>query len=70
MTYDMCKFERGQVWMVRFKHPESVGHEQAKDRPWLVLSIVKFNKSSRMVIQYMLLQEDNSRRESNFYYGL
>lgn len=50
MTYDMVKFERGQVWMVRFKHPqEQVGHEQKKDRPWLVLSVGKFNKSSGMV---------------------
>ena len=50
MTYDMCKFERGQVWMVRFKYPqEQIGHEQKKDRPWLVLSVGKFNKSSGMV---------------------
>lgn len=50
MTYDMVKFERGQVWMVRFKYPqEQVGHEQKKDRPWLVLSVGKFNKSSGMV---------------------
>ena len=49
MTYDMVKFERGQVWMVRFKHQEAVGHEQKKDRPWLVLSVGKFNKSSGMV---------------------
>lgn len=49
MNYDLCKFERGQVWMVRFKYPEAVGHEQKKDRPWLVLSVGKFNKSSGMV---------------------
>lgn len=49
MTYDMVKFERGQVWMVKFKHQEAVGHEQKKDRPWLVLSVGKFNKSSGMV---------------------
>ena len=50
MTYDMVKFERGQVWMVRFKYPqEQVGHEQKKDRRWLVLSVGKFNKSSGMV---------------------
>lgn len=49
MTYDLCKFERGQVWMVRFKNQEAVGHEQKKDRPWLVLSVGKFNKSSGMV---------------------
>ena len=50
MTYDMVKFERGQVWMVRFKYPqEQIGHEQKKDRPWLVLSVGKFNKSSGMV---------------------
>lgn len=47
--YDMVKFERGQVWVIRFKHKESVGREQAKDRPWVILSIGKFNSSSGMI---------------------
>lgn len=47
--YDMVKFERGQVWMVRFRNPgEAYGHEQNKDRPWLIVSVGKFNKSSGM----------------------
>lgn len=49
MSYDMVKFERGQVWMVHFKNPfESVGREQKKDRPYLILSVGKFNQSSGM----------------------
>lgn len=64
MTYDMCKFERGQVWMVRFKHPESVGHEQSKDRPWLVLSVGKFNSSSGMLTAVPITTRDEVRSPS------
>ena len=64
MTYDMCKFERGQVWMVRFKHPESVGHEQAKDRPWLVLSVGRFNSSSGMLTAVPITTRDEVRSPS------
>lgn len=50
MNYDMIKHERGQVWMIRFKNKnEAVGSEQSKDRPWLILSLGKFNKSSGMI---------------------
>lgn len=59
MTYDVCRFERGQIWMVRFKHPEEqIGHEQKKDRPWLVLSLGKFNKSSGMVTMVPITTRD------------
>ncbi len=64
MTYDMCKFERGQVWMVRFKHPESLGHEQAKDRPWLVLSVGRFNSSSGMLTAVPITTRDEVRSPS------
>lgn len=64
MTYDMCKFERGQVWMVRFKHSESVGHEQAKDRPWLVLSVGRFNSSSGMLTAVPITTRDEVRSPS------
>ena len=70
MTYDMCKFERGQVWMVRFKHPEElVGHEQKKDRPWLVLSVGKFNKSSGMVTMAPITTRDNIRSPSQVLFS-
>lgn len=60
MKYDIVKFERGQLWMVRFKHPqENVGHEQQKDRPYLVLSVGKFNKSSGMVTMVPVTTRDN-----------
>lgn len=50
MNYDMIRYERGQVWMIRFKNrSESSGHEQKKDRPYLILSLGKFNKSSGMI---------------------
>lgn len=50
MSFDMVKFERGQVWMISYKDScIKKGHEQLKDRPWLVLSIGKFNKSSGMI---------------------
>lgn len=50
MNYDIVKYERGQVWMIRHKTtPQINGHEQQKDRPWLILSIGKFNKSSGMI---------------------
>lgn len=65
MTYDMVKFERGQVWVVRFKYPEEqIGHEQRKDRPWLVLSIGKFNKSSSMVTMVPITTRDDVRSPS------
>lgn len=60
MNYDMCKFERGQVWMVRFKHQESVGHEQDKDRPWLVLSVGRFNKSSGLMTMVPITTRDKT----------
>ena len=49
MNYDTVRFERGQLWMVRFKQEEAVGHEMKKDRPYLVLSVGRYNKSSGMV---------------------
>lgn len=49
MNYDMVRFERGQVWLIRFKKKEAVGREQMKDRPWVILSIGKFNSSSGMI---------------------
>lgn len=59
MRYDMVKFTRGQVWMVRFKSVEAVGHEQKKDRPWLVLSVDRFNKSSGMVTMVPITTRDS-----------
>lgn len=62
MNYDFVKYERGQLWMVRFKNPkEHVGHEQAKDRPWLVVSVGKFNKSSGMVTMVPVTTRDEAR---------
>ena len=49
MSFDIVKFERGQVWVIRYKDQTSVGHEIKKDRPWLVLSVGSFNKSSGMI---------------------
>lgn len=65
MNYDIVKYERGQVWMIRFKNKnEQVGHEQQKDRPWLILSIGKFNKSSGMVTAAPITTRDNERSPS------
>lgn len=47
--YDMMKYERGQVWMIRPKEDRSVGHEQSKDRPYLIVSVGKFNNTSGMI---------------------
>lgn len=49
MTYDMVKFNRGQVWYIKWKNKTYSGHEQQKDRPWVVLSVAKYNKSSGMI---------------------
>ena len=50
ILYDMVRFERGQVWVIRFKDQnESKGHEQKKDRPWLVLSTGIYNQTAGMV---------------------
>lgn len=59
--YDMVRFERGQVWMIRSKKQESVGREQDKDRPWLVLSIGKFNHSSGMITCVPMTSRDATR---------
>ena len=65
MSFDMSRFERGQVWMVRFKHPEEqVGHEQKKDRPWLVLSVGKFNTSSSLVTMVPISTRDETKTPS------
>jgi len=62
MSYDIVKFERGQIWMIRFKYPnECVGHEQQKDRPWLILSVGKFNKSSGMITAAPITTRDYIR---------
>lgn len=59
MNYDIIKYERGQVWMIRHKtKPQTNGHEQDKDRPWLILSIGKFNKSSGMVTAVPITTRD------------
>lgn len=44
----MVEYERGQVVMVRFKYPNASGREQQKDRPWLILSVGRFNESAGM----------------------
>ena len=49
MSFDIVKFERGQIWVIRYKDQTPVGHEIKKDRPWLVLSVGSFNKSSGMI---------------------
>lgn len=59
MSFDFVKFERGQVWMVRFKNQESLGREQAKDRPWLVLSVGKFNQSAGMITCVPITSRDH-----------
>lgn len=62
MRYDLAKYERGQVWMIRHKQtPSAVGHEQMKDRPWLVLSIGKFNNSSGMITCVPITTRDQVR---------
>lgn len=64
MAFDMVKFERGQVWMVRFKHPQFAGREQEKDRPHVVLSIGKFNTSSGMVTMAPITTREEVRTPS------
>lgn len=49
MSFDIVKFERGQVWIIRWRNPTYAGHEQQKDRPWLILSVGKYNLSSGMI---------------------
>lgn len=58
MAYDMVRYERGQVWMIRWKNSFQVGHEQNKDRPWLILSIGKFNQSSGMITAVPITTRD------------
>lgn len=65
MSYDMVKYERGQVWIIRHKQKsEAVGHEQMKDRPWLILSVGKFNKSSGCVTAVPITTRDCVRTVS------
>lgn len=49
MSYDMVKFDRGQIWKICMKSGTVTGREQDKDRPWLVLSVAKFNHSAGMI---------------------
>lgn len=50
MNTDMIRFHRGQVWVIRFKDQnEPKGHEQQKDRPWLVVSTAIYNHTSGMI---------------------
>lgn len=58
MAYDMVRYERGQVWMIKWKNPIHSGHEQTKDRPWLILSIGKFNQSSGMITAVPITTRD------------
>ena len=60
MSYDLVRFERGQVWYIRgYGTSTPVGHEQSKDRPWLVLSDRKFNSSAGMVTAVPITSRDN-----------
>lgn len=50
MNYDFMRMQRGQVWFIRGidkSHPQ--GREQAKDRPWLIVSSGKLEKSGHMI---------------------
>lgn len=59
--YDMVKFERGQVWVIRFKDPgEAKGHEQNKDRPWLVVSTSKYMHTSKMITAVPISSQDKA----------
>ena len=64
MSFDMVRFERGQVWMIRFKYKEQVGHEQDKDRPWLILSVGRYNGSSGMITAVPITTRDAVRYPS------
>lgn len=59
MSFDLVKFERGQVWMIRFRRQESNGREQSKDRPWLILSVGKFNHSAGMITAVPITSRDS-----------
>lgn len=64
MKYDMVKYERGQVWVIRWKNPTYVGREQSKDRPWLILSVGKFNQSSGMITAVPITTRSDVRTPS------
>lgn len=59
MAYDMVRYERGQVWMIRYKHPDPIGKEIKKDRPWLILSVGEYNKKSGMITAVPLTTKDH-----------
>lgn len=61
MKYDLCKFEKGQVWMVLVPEGFGRGHEQKKSRPWVVLSSGKFNSSSNLVTMAPVSTRDTVR---------
>lgn len=48
MARDLARYERGQVWWIKGIN-DAVGHEQQKDRPWLILSVSAFNETSYMI---------------------
>ena len=64
MRYNMVRYERGQVWIIRWKNPTYVGREQTKDRPWLILSVGKFNQSSGMITAVPITSRDEIRTPS------
>lgn len=64
MSFDMVKFEKGQIWRVQWTNPSQVGHEQQKDRPWLILSDGKFNQSSGMVTAVPITTRDHTSTPS------
>lgn len=69
MTYDMVKYERGQVWIIRHKYKnDAVGHEQSKDRPWLILSVGKFNKSSGCFTAVPITTRDKARTVAQVHF--
>lgn len=61
MAFDQVRMERGQVWVIRFHNQEQVGCEQMKDRPWLILSVGKFNQSSGMITAVPITTKDSIR---------
>lgn len=61
---DVSKYEKGQIWKIHWNNPIHAGHEQQKDRPWLILSSGKFNQSSGMITAVPVTTRDTISSDS------
>lgn len=57
----MIKYERGQVWNLYVSKNYRAGHEQNLSRPWLVLSLGIYNKSSGMITAVPITSSTNKK---------